>query len=230
MLSLIHGDNIVKSRDRLHAYRTRAKDKNIKDIIDTDGKKLDLNCLMQQVETQSFFSSPKLLIIENLFKHPSKRTQKELFTYLNTNPVPGSTHIVFWEPKTLTASQIKKLPRTTKIEMYTTSAVVFTFLDSLRPGAAKIFFPLFAQSCQKDSAEFVFFMLIRQVRQLFLSADSTSKLPPWQKSKLIKQFKYFGQEKLILFHDTLTDLDWRQKSGRLVGSFQSELEKILITM
>jgi DNA polymerase III delta subunit len=230
MFSLIHGDNTIKSRARLAAYRDRAKQTKIKDLVIKDGSKITPTELIEALETTSLFAGKRLVVLENLFKHSSKSLLKKILEYLKTLPIPDATHLVVWENRLLTATELKKLPAHVKIEAFTTSPAVFAFTQAVVPGGAPKFIPLFYQAVDHDSAEFVFYMLVRQVRQLFEAQSSTSKIASWQKQKLLKQARAFTSSGLVAFHDALTDLDWRQKQGRLVGTFKAELENILLTM
>jgi DNA polymerase III delta subunit len=236
MLILLHGENSVLSRNGLSDLVSQAKLRGTKDILHLDGSKLTLNELFEACETTSLFGTDRLVIIESLHSHRSKTTLKELINYLSTVhfilslPKDRSpTSLILWEPKPLSATQLKSLSNF-ETRLFKSSPLTFKFIDSLSPGKQTVFLPLYEPACLKDTPEFVFFMLARQVRLMLLCNYPESKLPPWQIAKLKSQFRTFGEKAVLKLHDQLYDLDWRLKTGQTVLNLQSELGFILSTL
>ncbi len=81
---------------------------------------------------------------------------------------------------------------------------------------------------ESQDAEFVFAMIIRQVRQmlLFLSDGSFSG-PPFARGKLEKQAKRFSVERLLTLHTRLLEIDRRQKTSRSALTLPQEIDLFL---
>lgn len=141
-------------------------------------------------------------------------------------PVPE----VIWEGKKLSAAQIAKLKKSDpelKVEEFTLPPIVFKFVESIRPGNQKEMLTLWRQYSSREEAEMAMAMICRQVR-LLLSPGGD--LPPWQMSKLEKQAKYFGTEKLIKMQEELLTIDYRAKTGFTGVSLSSQLELWLLSL
>jgi DNA polymerase III delta subunit len=213
---VLHGDNTVLSRNELNLL---IKNNSAKELLRLNGKKIDLNQLIEACEAGSLFGQERLVVIEELHSHPSKKTLSDLINYLSALGTEQLA-LVMWESKPLTPVQLKKLACFTP-KLYKATSLTFNFVDSLDISQFKF-------ACEKDTPEFVFYMLARQIR-LLLQLPSL-KLPPWQLGKLKSQSARFTPNQLITLHDQLTDLDWRLKSGQTALNLQGETELILLNI
>lgn len=221
---LIHGDNQILSRQYLQELKQHALNINA-EVITLEGRQTSLTEILEALETQSLFGENRLVVIENLFQNPSKVMVKSIVNYLS-HYSSRTVNLVLWSVKLLTPSQLKQFV-SWEIKTYKSSPVIFNFLENLAPHNQAKFMPLFNEACAKDSAEFVFFMLARQIRQLLAVSDLSFKAPPFIIAKLKKQSRLFSEPLLIKLHDALTDLDYRSKTGQIVGSLASELAYLL---
>jgi len=100
MITIIHGNDITKSRN--FYIDTRKKFEN-PDIF--DGEKIDYNTLFQTLEGNSLFTNQRHVFIENFISKTKSNSNefKQIVEYLNSNK---DYEIVFWEEKELTKSQI----------------------------------------------------------------------------------------------------------------------------
>jgi DNA polymerase III delta subunit len=228
MLTLLHGDNPVASRQVLHEFIETSKTRGFKDIISINGKKTSLEAIIEACEAGSLFGSDRLIVIETLHSHPSKKNLSEIVNYLSSVHCPLST-IILWESKSLTAIQLKKLSNFTPY-IFKTSKNTFKFLESLVPNRESQFLPLFHQACTEDTPEFIFLMLARQLRLLLECSESNFKFPPWQIGKLKAQARQYRLTQLLKLHDQIYDLDRRVKTGQTVLNLQGELDLILSTI
>lgn len=226
MQVILHGDNTIHSRQALvHLKQTFKTSQPNVEIIYLNGKKLSLFDLIQATESPSLYGSDRLIILEDLFRCPSKTTLSQALQFLSDLSTQYS--LIIWESKLIPVSQLKKLPHFTP-QLFKYSSVTFKFLDQVYPRNALQYLPLYRSACLKDSPELVFHMLVRQLRLLITVSEPLNPLPPWQIGKIKKQAASFTSTQLIRLHDALTDLDWRNKSGQTVGTFASELETVLI--
>lgn len=227
MRLIIHGENLVRSRHYLSQQKTLLNSPGRqRELVSLSGQKISLNSLIQATEAKSLFGSERVVIIENLFRHPAKSELSKLLHHLSQ--IKSTTeHILIWENKSLSAPQLHKLPNFTAT-VFKISSETFKFIDAFYPGNGLQYLPLFDKACLEDSAEFVFFMLVRQVRMLLVISSSSKQIPPWQVVKIKSLRKRYTESQLVILHDRLTDLDWRAKSGQTVGTFKEELKPILI--
>jgi DNA polymerase III delta subunit len=227
MLLLLHGDNTVLSRAKLNQYLQDIKKKGIKDVVSLAGKKAQLTELIEAVETQSLFGTDRAVVIEELHAHKSKTTLKELVEYLSK--LDHSAEVLLWEQKVVTAIQLKKLANF-KAEVFKTSPVVFKFLDAIGTTTKSQTLSLYQEAVEKDSAEFIFFMLARHTRQLVQVTDPHYDLPPWQAGKLKGQLRALGEEKAKNFHSRLHEIDWHNKSGQSIHGVEGDLALLIASL
>ncbi len=227
MLLLLHGDNTVASRTEL--TRLVQSKSNQAEIVTLPGNDLNLTDLIQNLEAASLFNPEKLIIIENLYVHRSKDTLKSIVEYLSKLEPSNHLTVCVWSSKPLTPGQLKNLPNFTH-KLFKTSPMVFKFLNSIQPHNHQQMLSLYRQASTIDSPEMIFFLLIKHVRNLFLSQDPNTSLPPWQKTQLARQSNKLGEKKLIQLHNLLVDLDIKNKTGLLVGSLGANLEAQLVKL
>ena len=64
MITLLHGDHTLASRNELNRLKDAASNKEIRVL---DGRALELSTLVQSLESSSLFGGDTLVIIERLF-------------------------------------------------------------------------------------------------------------------------------------------------------------------
>ena len=75
---IIHGENIVGSRNLLNSKIDEFKTRGIKDIVRINGKKVKVEEVKQSLESQSLFGSDRLTIIEDLIIRPKSKQKDEI--------------------------------------------------------------------------------------------------------------------------------------------------------
>lgn len=199
--------------------------------MNLDGKKLDLLQLKQALETNSMFTSSRLVIIEGLFEN---KRLPEFIEYLKENP--SENDLVLWEGKELSKSLLSKFPQA-RVLFFKPEQVLFRFLESIRPGNTKEMLTLFGRCLKSEAVEIIFYMLIRQIRLLLLvrdgimsGIDAIDRLAPWQKQKLTHQANYFTLEQLTTLYHHLLEIDYEQKSGLAVFDLTKALELFITNL
>lgn len=220
MLILIHGDDQTKTRNELQQYSSD-------DTVRLDGKSLDLNTLIQSLESGSFFGdSNRLVVVENLHKMRSKTELKSILEYL-THEDPKNLNLVLWENQELTPAQVKKFTGA-KIVTAKISPLIFKLLDSITPQSdPKTVLPLLQNANKTDAPEKIIIQIAGQLRLMIQTFDPKFTFPPqlsWKKMNLTKNATGFGLSKLIELHHQLADIDYRNKTGQLPLTLASELE------
>ncbi len=226
MLTIIHGDNIVSSRNRLFEIREKNKDKE----IITFSTPPDKTALIQVLESASLFGADRLVIVENLLTKMGRK-KDEIAEYLFK--ANFSTDCIIWEAKTLTPAVLSHFAKGSKVEVFKLNRVLFRFLESLGVSSADEVLRLYHQCLLNDEIELIFAMLVRQVRILLAlntnaaGLEEMKRLQPWQLGKLKNQASHISTEKLIALHSTLYNLDYEVKTGQNGLSLSHSLDIVL---
>lgn len=227
MTILIHGDDTNSSYKHLQQLKE-----------DYDGEKVTLVAkelttvtLAESLQSTSLFETKKLLVVEN------PKGNKKLFDSLD---VSEEFDLIIYETSKLTSAETaslqKKLPKL-KIEEFKLSPTVFKFVDSLKPGNAKVIFPLWQTYIASEEPEIAFAMIVRQFRLLILAKDGFKFFPddlknlsPWQRTNLENQTKNFTKDELLASYKKLQKIDYQTKTGQTPLDLAASLELFLVSL
>lgn len=235
MLTIIHGDDITKSRK----YFIDLKSKH-PDTVALDGHDVSLSSLTQILEGGELFSDSKALFIDQFIT--DKKTSfdfKTIISFLSSHA--ASTQIVLWESKVLEKSIIASL-KTATIKQFRLPQSLFTFLDSLKPGNSRKLLQLYHQSLSTTDEDAIFYMLIRHFRLLIAIHPESSptlinsdkpieevrRLQSWQKDKLTKQSQYFPLSHLINHYKEMFEIESGYKTGNLNTTLRNSIDIFLL--
>ena len=230
---ILHGDDLVKSREALTDQKQQAKEED-QEIISLLGKSLELSSLVQALESNSLFGKKKLVVIENLFSLPKSRTKDKVLTYLKNQSTISNQQLtiklVIWEEKQIDGRLLKSFSKA-KVKSFKLPTVIFKFLDFLEPNNPKSTLSLFHQILKTENPEMVFYMVARRVRELIIAKDlgkvGLTKCAPWQQSRLLSQANKFSLEELLKIHRDLLKIDWQVKTGRTGLSLETLLDLLI---
>jgi DNA polymerase III delta subunit len=229
MITILHGDDQVKSRNELKAIQESHK--GVETTI-LDGKKLELTALREVIESGSMFAENKIIIIENFFS--SRGKNEEMLNYLKNESSPHE--IIFWEAKEVNRSILAKLPLA-KVNLFKLPVIIFKLLDSLRPGNSKFMLSLLEQALKNSPPEIVLFMLVRQIRLLllakeksFLGVKDCEKLAPWQRDRLTRQANLFSLDYLLNLYKKLEEIEYQKNTGQNSFVLKKTLELFILSM
>ncbi len=213
MITIIHGEDIVLSRNRF------LQEKLETDVI-LDGKNLTPDKLLESFHG-GLFGSSKNIYIENLLSIKKNVPDFDQIAKLIDTRSKDS-NILIWENSELAKNNLF-IFKGVKAEVFKLPQSLFAFLDGLRP-SNKQNVALFHDALKNSNSEMIFYMLIRQFRLLTaLSEDSKSqidevkRLQPWQKDKLGRQIKYFSVEQLKTAYNKLFEIDLKVKVGEITN-------------
>ncbi len=213
MITIIHGEDIVLSRNRF------LQEKSETDII-LDGKTLTPDKLLESLHN-SLFGLSKNIYIENLLSVKKNISNFEQIVKLIDTQSKDS-NILIWENSELAKANLF-IFKGAKIEIFKLPQSLFAFLDGLRPNN-KQNVTLFHDALKNSNSEMVFYMLLRQFRILAsLSEDSSSqidevkRLQPWQKQKLERQSAFFSGENFKRIYSNLFEIDLKVKVGEITN-------------
>lgn len=229
MLFLVHGDQPEAARAKLIELKSQAKNKEIREV---DGKRIDAALLVQALESSSLFGDHVLVVIEGFISSAKKR-EKTFTTTLKTIGEAGRTaDIILYEEKEVDKTTITKLGQGVQAFLYKTPAVLFQFLDSLRPGNAKTSLAYFSQTVAHEAAEIVFVLLVRRVRQLIQLIDHITPegLQEWQAARLTSQARHFTIKQLVVMHKDLLEIDIAIKTGITPFTLSQLLEQLIVKL
>ncbi len=246
-LTIIHGDDIAKSRN--YFIELKSNYPNGQSFEDGD---IELTSLVQILEGGSFFSEEESIFIENFFtKKKNTSDYKSIIDYLKSTP--DSAKIVFWEGKEL-EKNVLTFFKNANIKLFKHPTVIFTFLYSIKPDNGKKLLQLFNDTLKTMDEEALFYMIIRHFRLLLafytepetykarkpkgnsptlqLSNSPTTigelkRLAPWQKTKLERQSSLFSLPQLIILYKKLFEIESASKTGNLPSSLRTSIDIFL---
>ena len=192
--------------------------------------KITTTDLIQALETQSLFGGDRLVIIEDLFARPKSKLKDQILKILlDSHTSEQIADIVVWEAKTLTKTQTKKFTKA-KIQEFKITKTMFQLMDTISPQNKLEALELLDQTIKNDGSEFIFAMLIRQVRLLIQAQDNALKAPPWMQGKLKKQAQTFSRPQLLKLHTQLLTLDNQLKTSQNIMELGNNLDFIITNL
>ncbi len=231
MLTILHGENIVQSRNQLYDCISKAKN-NEATVVRYDAQKLELKTIESSLGTHSLFNQKKCIIIEKLHSLPRSKRKNELIKCITQYTEHNDTvDVILWEKRDLTKTMLKKFPHA-RAKQYKLSSAVFTWLDACSPTTQKkSLIQKLQTAIQQDSEGMCFYMLARQIR-LLLTAKDGGKIsgPPFIQAKIRKQAHSFTLKKLLQLHESMTHIDFKMKTSTSALSLQHQLEYSMIQL
>jgi DNA polymerase III delta subunit len=242
MLTILYGENVVKSRDTLTSLLAKAKQEN-KVITRLEAKTLTESSLQEALSSQELFGGDKVVVIEELHSLPVSARKKALLKLLSdqANGTTGSTtDVIIWEKRSLTKTMLKPFVDTktspTKVSLtkaleFKSSNHLFAWLDLLgnpqHAPAKKL--GLLHEAITTDGEHFCFLMLARQLRLLIAAKEGTTIAgPPFVVSKLQNQARNFELNTLLTLHQKLLTIDEAQKTSHNAFTLAQELNMITL--
>lgn len=227
MITILHGDDIVSSRNYLVSLREKAQNP-----LDFRGDKLTLSDLVQAIKGFGLFSNEKDIFIENfLIQKKSNPQFKEIVEFVAKNS--KDSNIVFWENKEISKS-IALTFKDATVKLYKLPQNLFSFLDNIKHNN-KENVKFFHNTISQMSEELVFYMIVRQFRLMLAlllnqkdPIDELKRIAPWQKGKLERQAAGFGMEKLKTIYGKLYEIDYKQKYGLTTAPLARNIDFFLM--
>lgn len=230
MIIVFHGENSTESRKAFIDLR-----KETANAIVIDEPTITIALLSEKLEGQGLFADTQTLFIEELFS--KKKGSKEVDTLANfIASHTKNTAVVLWESKALTPKQLGFF-KGAKVKKFDLPKEVFAFLDSILPQNSKKSLKLFHKTLETEEAEFIFFMMVRQVRILLAvlepgesQIDEVTRLAPWQMGKFEKQARSFDKEQLRTLFYNLFNIEKNLKTGKLALNLSQTIDFLLINL
>ena len=224
MITIIHGENIVTSRNFLNSLIGQARRKEEPIIrINKDNPQIDN---LVNILEPGLFTQKKLIIVDR-FQKFSPQDQEDIAK--TVNQVSPQNHLIIWANKKLLIKTLKLFPKK-KDHLFKASSQVFKFLDSLSPSNRINSLKLLNQTLRQDNIGLVFHLLIIRTEDLIIiktDHQDQLKIALWQKNRLIAQAKDFSLPVLKNLLEQLILLDYQNKRGRLFYSLEFGLELLI---
>ncbi len=227
MLIILHGENIIDSRNKLVELINDAKNKN-KSIERLDAKKINPGILESKLVKQDLFGTEITIIIEELHSLPRSKQKNILVELIAKSEV----NVILWEKRKLTATMLKKFPQAKTIE-FKLSNSLFNWLDSLSGNKKnkKQQITTLHQALKDEDPYLCLIMLARQTRMLIQVKESgTMAGSPWMVQKIKKQSQLFSLQQLLNIHRQLLNIDLHQKTSTNALNLDQELDLLLLNM
>jgi DNA polymerase III delta subunit len=225
---VIHGENTIKSRNKLMAIIDDAKDKNtLVERFEADN--LDRPTLESKLQKTDLFGHSRMVVIEGLHSLRRSKRKKELIKLVSSNQ---TTPVCLWEKRKLTKTMLKKLDAEQVFHFKLTNAL-FNWLDTLSPQTKTKGNQINAlrKALKSDDEYLCFIMLARQIR-LLIQAKTGGKVkgPYFVVNKIKKQAKRFKPRQLLKLHSQLHQLDANIKTSNNIVGLDQALELLILNL
>jgi DNA polymerase III delta subunit len=168
-------------------------------------------------DSMSLFSSQKIFCVEHLEKYSFKKSTKAKKDLMYETLLALSTDksLVLVDYEEGKQGRQLKLKDLAKVYESKPSTSVFKLLDECIPGNKLQFITSLRTVCETQDEMFVFVMLFRHIRQLVLALydGPSSRLPPWQKYKILGQAKKWEQQTLTNLYSGLIRIEISSKTS-----------------
>ena len=126
MLTIIHGDDIVSSRNYFISLK---KDNS----LTFDAENLILIELAQSLQGEELFGGSKYIFIDNLFTRKAAKNFNGIIEILNSKT---EADVYIWSDKILGSKVLSELPKHTS-QVFKIPQTIWAFLDGMRPGSSQ---------------------------------------------------------------------------------------------
>lgn len=211
MLYIICGEDSVNSYNYFLDLKKSYHEKKYQ-IFDINYQQLEEIYLWLN-QSISLFNEKKIFFSQNFNKKINKKNQK-IITILKKIIDDKSIELISWEDNTNLRSL--KYPQGAIIKEFKLSENIFKLQESLYPGNLNNFINLIKKINDNTDENIIFRMIVNHIRNLILIANKQyqdSKLQKWQIFKLENQLKKWEINKLIMFYQSLYQIEIKTKTS-----------------
>lgn len=201
MIYLLHGNDYESSYRRLNQIASKYTEHKTIHLDKSTPKEV----ITQTLNEESFFPQKEIIILEDLLPTIPKNW--------------GDKDIIIWEKREVPASETKKLPASTKVELHNLKTRLFEFLDAIFPGSKNVQRLI----SEQEEKSLLWHLQNRLFLLLLVKADfgadeisnlSLRNLASWQWQKLQAQARRFSISNLLEFYGGALKADYLIKTGR----------------
>ena len=233
MITILHGDNQISSRDELVSIKQAARLRG--DEIVEFSTTPTITDIVQALESPSMFASSRLVIMENFIGSLRPGANRDtIIDYLCKGAFDA--RLVLWEGKSVGRSIIKlKRQKHITVKEHALPSTIFSFVDSIMPGNTTMALKTLRTALETTVPEVIFSMIVRQFRILIAlvtnaTIPETTRLAPWQKGKISRQVNSFTKEQLVRAYKELLLIDYQVKTGRTSVDLTTRIEQFMMNL
>lgn len=217
---VLHGDHVGKSYERLQRFIDVAKKRGWRIERITDNKQN----ISEALVSEGLFGEKKLVIIDGV-----KLINKKDGEWLKKNKDLINVDVVVYHKGLVTKTALKVLPAPDKVEEFKLPKLIWNFLDSFYPGNAKNCLELLHEIVKNEPLELVFFLLVKQVRDIYWAKvdPKTLPYPSWRMGKLKNLASKFNEKLLKKIINDFAKADIKSKTSK--AKLLDELDFIITT-
>lgn len=204
---VLHGDNILKSYERLTRFIQEAK-KRSWEITEYN---------LDSVSNQSLFSSEKFYVLKD-YKELNKKDIKNIEKF--------NGNLIIYHEGNIPALFIKSLPKDIKIEKFELPKLIFKFVDSLYPSNANNCLKILHELSTNEPIELAFFWISLHLRNIYWTKIGKPSLPEWRLNKLKSQANFFSINLLKDIIQDLSNIDISVKTSK--NNLKDSLDLLII--
>ena len=218
---VLHGDHLSGSLKRLEKFIDVAHSRGW-EIVRIEPA--DKGSLQETLTSESLFQKERLFVLEK----PTTLGKKDL-GWLREKTKALQGNLVIYHQDTLKKEFLFSLPKGIKIEEFKLPENIFDFLDSFSPGNSKKSIKILHSLLGKEPVEFIFALLARHLRDLYLAKVAPQKLwyQPWRVQKLKRQASLFKEDQLKEIIFSLAEADIAAKTSQV--SLGDSLDLLIAT-
>ncbi len=216
---LLHGDDVIRSYDRLVKFIEAAKKRNWEiNYLDDTTVSIPASFL-----AGSLFGGERFFVLRNV-----KKISKNDLEWIRDNGEKVEGTLIVYVEGELGKTLGEFLPKDTKSELFALPVIIWSFLDGISPGNTKMVLKTFHKLIETNPPEFLMSLISKHFRNMYWSiADAnTLRLPDWRMKKLQNQAQKFGETRLARIIFSLSDIDIMAKTGR--GNLGNLLDLLFI--
>lgn len=218
---VLHGDDERRLYERLAKFIETARSRSW-EVAYLDDPSISIQ---EQLCSSSLFGNERFFITRDI-----ARLGKKELEWLNKKSKDVSGNLIIYHEGYISQAILKSLPKDTKIEEFKLPVILWNFLDGLYPGNSSKSIKLFHQLIEKEAPEFIFTLMAKLFRDLYLAKTDTASLPypNWRVGKLKAQSVKFSIDKLKYLINKLAEIDINVKTSK--SDLTNELDLLIIKL
>lgn len=227
MLYIISGEDQVSSRNKLVELIGGKKD-----VIRIEGKKASISDIEMALESNSLFAEQKIIVIEQFGK---VKPQDKLTELVSKFVKDKNTDVILWD-ETEPSAKISNSLQSAQIFTFSFPKLFYSFLDNFSPGTLDKSITILAAVLKTNSAEQIFYSLVKRARLLMIfkteeykNYSDIKRMQGWQVSKLVRQSNLWSIDQLQKVFLKLAQIDEEMKTGNLLIPLPKRLDILLLS-
>lgn len=221
MTIIIHGDDIVASRNYLNKLISEFESKGLS-ILKFAADELTEEKVTLDLQPHSLFGDTHALVIEGLFSRRDSQAKKKIIALL----APSTTAVVIWEGKSIKKTDLNLFP-TSQIQEFKQKTSIFEFLDSIGNSTSSV--KAFHVAMRQEPVEKLIASINSRLHALLVAklAPENLEAQGFYRTKLLSQAGKLSLEKIAGLISDFTQADYAHKTGNNIAPLDTSIDLIL---